>query len=134
VALTATPLHKLLTGRTTTTTDHWAANVVDALAWVALAATAGIHYMQVASDRIYLAANPGENYFFVNVVVVVVSGRLSGGGPSARRLPPLLPVSSPPGAGRASGRRRRRGLVVRPAGRPCMHTSQDRGVLEHHGS
>jgi len=76
VALAAPPLHKLLTGRTTTT-GRWPAGAVDALAWMTLAATAGIHYLQVASERIYLAADPGESYFFVNVVVVVVSGCLA---------------------------------------------------------
>lgn len=53
-ALAAT-LHMLLTTRT----SRWAAAVDYQLAWVALAAAAGIHCMQVASDRIYLAADAG---------------------------------------------------------------------------
>jgi len=48
---------------------RWAAAAVDALAWVALAATAGIHCMEVAYDRIFLAADAGDTYIFVDVVL-----------------------------------------------------------------
>ena len=44
-------------------------NVVDALAWVALTATAGIHCMEVAYDRIFPAADAGDTYIFVDVVL-----------------------------------------------------------------
>jgi hypothetical protein len=39
------------------------------MAWVALAATAGIHCMEVAYDRIFLAADAGDTYIFVDVVL-----------------------------------------------------------------
>ncbi|CAD6245980.1 unnamed protein product [Miscanthus lutarioriparius] len=66
----AAPLHMVLTTRTSTT-SRWTP-AVDALAWVALAATAGMHYTVVASDRIFLAADPGDTDIIVDVVFASV--------------------------------------------------------------
>jgi len=52
---------------------RWAAAAVDALAWVAVAATAGVHCMEVASGIIGLAAHPVDNtYLYVDVVLAAV--------------------------------------------------------------
>jgi hypothetical protein len=116
-AALAAPLHMLLTTTATTTSrmrSCWGA--VDALAWVALAATAGIHCMEVAYDRIFLAADAGDTYIFVDVVLssIYVAVDLLAGVLlccSPRRLE--LGEQKGDDDGEA-------GLVVRPAGLACI--------------